>query len=85
MTLSEFIDECDAFSAEFGVSRRWLSKRLFSDTFRLDSLAAGKSDVGILRLAKARTTLAALRVERDGAHDAPSAGLPGTTAAEVVQ
>ena len=69
MTLPAFIATCDAFCSDFGVSRVWLSKRLFSDTFRIESLATGKSDVGVLRLEKACADLQRLRVERGGDHD----------------
>lgn len=72
MTLPEFIAECDRFCSEFEVSRVWLSKRLFSDTFRIESLAAEKSDVGVRRLAKASADLAQLRAERRSGHDTPS-------------
>ena len=66
MTIPEFIVRCDAFCGQHGVSRTWLSKRLFSDTFRLDSLEAGTSDVGVRRLAKAAQELTALDLERSG-------------------
>lgn len=69
MTIPEFISRCDAYCAEAGVSRVWLSKRLFSDTFRLDQLEAGVSDVGVRRLARAVADLAALS-DKPGSHDA---------------
>ena len=46
------------------MTRRWLSKRLFQDTFRLENLAAGESDVGVKRLDRAVEDLIAL--EGDG-------------------
>jgi len=66
MTIPEFIARCDAFCGRHHLSRTWLSKRLFSDTFRLDTLEAGTSDVGVRRLAKASCDLIALDRERSG-------------------
>lgn len=60
MTIPEFITRCDLYCASAGVSRTWLSKRLFADTFRLQSLAEGRSDVGVNRLARAVADLEAL-------------------------
>lgn len=60
MTIPEFIERCEAYRASHGVSQTWLSKRLFDDTFRLKSLADGKSDVGVKRLARAIEDLQAL-------------------------
>lgn len=53
MTISDFLSLCDDFCRRKGVSRTWLSKRLFSDTYRLQNLAAGESDVGVRRMAQA--------------------------------
>lgn len=63
MTIPEFIRRCDAYCQEAGVSRVWLSKRLFSDTYRLDALAKGTSDVGVKRLARAAAALDALKAK----------------------
>ena len=60
MTITNFIARCDAYCEAAGVSRVWLSKRLFNDTFRLEQLAAGRSDVGVMRLERAERDLAAL-------------------------
>lgn len=60
MTIPEFIARCDLYCANASVSRTWLSKRLFADTFRIQSLAEGKSDVGVNRLARAVTDLDAM-------------------------
>lgn len=60
MTIPDFIARCDRYCAAADVSRTWLSKRLFADTFRLQSLADGKSDVGVNRLARAAADLDAL-------------------------
>ncbi len=57
MTIPEFIDRCDRYCEAAGVSRVWLSKRLFADTNRLADLADGGSDVGVKRLAKASADL----------------------------
>ena len=69
MTIPDFIRRCDAYCADFGVSRVWLSKKLFSDTFRLDELEAGSSDVGVRRLARACADLDAL-TDKPGSHGA---------------
>lgn len=60
MTIEQFIEACDRYCEASGVSRTWLSKKLFADTNRLNDLDAGKSDVGVNRLARAVTDLAAL-------------------------
>lgn len=60
MKISDFIARCDSFCARAGVSRVWLSKRLFSDTFRIDELARDESDVGVKRLERAVSDLSAL-------------------------
>ena len=57
MTISDFLSLCDDFCRRTGFSRTWLSKRLFSDTYRLQSLAAGTSDVGVRRMAQAASDL----------------------------
>jgi hypothetical protein len=67
MSISEFIVRCDRHCQRAGVSRSWLSKRLFSDTDRLDQLAAGNSDVGVNRLARAVADLATLETANDSA------------------
>lgn len=60
MTIGEFIQRCDRYCATAGTSRSWLSKRLFHDTYRLEQLADGQSDVGVRRLARAVDDLAGL-------------------------
>lgn len=60
MTIPEFIARCDRYEAEAGVSRTWLSKRLFADTNRIADLASGESDVGVKRLARAVADLEGL-------------------------
>lgn len=60
MTIPAFIARCDAFCLDRGVSRVWLSKRIFSDTRKLDQLADGSADVGVRRLEKADTDLTVL-------------------------
>lgn len=64
MSISDFIARCDAYCAATGVSRVWLSKRLFQDTYRLDHLAEGKTDVGVKRLERAADDLAGLEHQR---------------------
>lgn len=60
VAIVDFVARCDRFASERGVSRVWMSKRLFSDTRKLDQLANGEADVGVRRLAKADADLAAL-------------------------
>jgi hypothetical protein len=64
MPISDFIGACDAYCEASGFSRVWLSKRLFADTYRLDDLAAGKTDIGVKRLERASNELAALDAAR---------------------
>lgn len=65
MSISEFISRCDRYCQTAGVSRVWLSKRLFSDTTRLDDLAGGQSDVGVRRMERATADLSALEAAND--------------------
>lgn len=65
MTIEQFILRCDRYRQAAGVSRVWLSKRLFDDTYRIDELAKGKSDVGVKRLARALADLAKLEASND--------------------
>lgn len=60
MSIPEFIARCDRYCAAADRRRVWLSKRLFGDTTRLDDLAGGGSDVGVMRLERAMADLAAL-------------------------
>lgn len=64
MTLSEFTTRCDRYCQAAGVTRTWLSKRLFSDTDRLKDIAADTTDVGVKRLERASRELAALERDR---------------------
>lgn len=64
MNITEFIVSADAFCDRFGVSRVWLSKRLFGDTYRIDKLADGSVDVGVRRLERAFRDLATLTADR---------------------
>jgi hypothetical protein len=65
MTIEQFIARCDRYCKAAGVSRVWLSKRLFADTNRLSDLSSGSSDVGVKRLARAAADLAALEAAND--------------------
>jgi hypothetical protein len=60
MPISDFIARCDAFCEARGLSRVWLSKRLFNDTFKIENLDVGATDIGVRRLAKADADLTAL-------------------------
>lgn len=64
MTISEFIARCDAYCKASGRKRVWLSKRLLSDTSRLQLLAEGKVDIGVKRLEQASADLVLLEQER---------------------
>jgi hypothetical protein len=64
MNITDFIASADAFCSRFGVSRVWLSKRLFGDTYRIDKLADGSVDVGVRRLERASHDLTALTADR---------------------
>lgn len=64
MNIPDFIARCDAYCAAARVSRVWLSKRLFQDTYRLEQLASGETDVGVKRLERAAEDLADLEHRR---------------------
>lgn len=67
MSIPDFISRCDRYCEAAGVSRVWLSKRLFADTNRLSHLAGGTSDVGVKRMERAMADLAALEAANDAA------------------
>ena len=71
MTIPDFIARCDAFCEAHSRSRVWLSKRLFNDTFRIETLAVGATDVGVRRLERAIADLTALEKNPSG-HVRPS-------------
>lgn len=73
MTIIDFLSKCDDFCRRKGVSRTWLSKRLFSDTYRLQSLAAGDSDVGVRRLEQAANDLHRMDADTPNSVDSTSA------------
>lgn len=77
MTISDFLSLCDDFCRRKGVSRTWLSKKLFSDTYRLQSLDAGGSDVGVRRLEQAVAALE--RMDRDAPNSVDSVPANDTT------
>ncbi|WP_433956302.1 hypothetical protein [Brevundimonas bullata] len=63
MTIPDFLSLCDDFCRRKAVSRTWLSKRLFSDTYRLQNLAAGDSDVGVKRMEQAVADLQRMNLD----------------------
>jgi hypothetical protein len=67
MTIADFIERCDKFAAQRGVSRVWLSKKLLADHRRLDKLARGEADIGVQRLERAADDLSALEREQAAA------------------
>lgn len=68
--LPDFLSRCDAYCQAAGVSRVWLSKRLFADTYRLEQLSADKSDVGVKRLERASDELSLLEAALQAPGDA---------------
>ncbi|MDY6922780.1 MAG: hypothetical protein SWI22_02325 [Pseudomonadota bacterium] len=74
MTIADFIARCDRYCRENSVSRVWLSKRLFSDTRKLDQLADGTADVGVRRLERADVDLRALADDLQGDASGSDAG-----------
>jgi hypothetical protein len=63
MSITAFIERCDRYQEAAGVTRVWLSKRLFQDTYRLRDLAEGTSDVGVKRLEQASDQLAQMEAD----------------------
>lgn len=64
MNIPEFIQACDRYCKAASVTRVWLSKRLFRDTYRLGQLAGGNTDVGVKRLERAVSELAELEAQQ---------------------
>jgi hypothetical protein len=66
--IGEFLERCDAIANQRSWKRSTLSTLLFQDGKRLDQLAGGNSDVGVLRLEAAKAALGRLETEtKDGA------------------
>lgn len=61
--LASFLNRCDLVAKRLQISRARLSTRLLADGKRLDQLALGRSDIGILRLSRAERLLSALEGE----------------------
>jgi len=78
MSIHDFIKRCDAFCDATGQSRTWLSKKLFSDTFKIENLAAGAVDIGVRRLGKACVDLESLERRREGLVVLHGETLPGS-------
>lgn len=57
MSISAFIQRCDAYTAEAGISRATLSNKLFNDSRKIDDLANEKVDVGVRKLERVQATL----------------------------
>lgn len=70
MTIPEFIRRCDAYCQAAKVGRVWLSKRLLADTYRLEHLAGGRVDIGVKRLERALSDLAALEAQLPSSSEA---------------
>lgn len=61
--VSQFVTRADAYCAQRGVSRTWLSKKLFADTYRIQNMADRRTDIGFDRLTKAFEDLTSLEAE----------------------
>jgi len=66
MTIPQFIARCDAYCQRANVSRVWLSKRLFANTYKLGLLADDTADIGVKHLARVLETLAGLEAALPG-------------------
>lgn len=71
MSIPDFIARCDRYCEAAGVSRTWLSKKLFKDTYRIGQLADGKSDMGVRRLERALEELAVLEAQAASSGEGP--------------
>lgn len=58
--IGAFVELCDVAAERRGWTRSTLSTYLFRDGKRLDQLASGNSDVGVLRLEAAKRRLSDL-------------------------
>lgn len=67
--LTAFLDRCRRAAERLKISQARLSTILFKDGKRLDQLASGESDIGILRLSRAERALS----EMEGQTPTPSA------------
>lgn len=63
--ISEFLERCDAVAERRGIRRSTLSTLIFKDGKRLDQLAKGNSDVGVLRLEEAKRDLERLAADAE--------------------
>jgi hypothetical protein len=63
VSISDFIERCDRYSDLHKVSRTWLSKKLFNDTYAIEHVATGQRDMGVKRLQRATADLAKLEAE----------------------
>lgn len=55
--IEEFISRCDAVAVALGITRPALSNRLLFDSRRLDLIALGEVDIGVMRLQQAQEDL----------------------------
>jgi hypothetical protein len=75
--LTDFLARCDAYCERAGVSRAWLSKRLFGMADKLDDFADRKADTGAWGLTGRIAVLEKLEAELEAAAPArcePQAG-----------
>ena len=71
MSISQFLERCDAYRARRNVSDARLSTLLFNDGKKIGLLRAG-GDIGVLTLARVEQVLAALESELpDGPSETP--------------
>lgn len=81
-TIPALVARCDAYCEATGRSRVWLSKRLFSDTDRLEALATREStDVGVRVMERVDGALSELERAARNAPRAP--GAPGPASASA--
>ncbi len=60
MSISEFVQACDAYGSTAGISRATVSNKLFGSHRKIDQLASGAGDIGVKRFERACRELAVL-------------------------
>lgn len=63
--ISSFVERCDAVAERRCIRRSTLSTLIFKDGKRLAQLAAGNSDIGVLRLEEAKRELEKLAADAE--------------------
>lgn len=65
--IDAFLRDCDAVAQRRCLKRSTVSTAIFRDGKRLDQLARGDSDIGVLRLERAKADLAKFGDDTSGA------------------